>query len=82
MAANIIWKSMNAWCGMVAAYPGYGAGPTPRKPAHSNPPMMPPRSGPKARLYPKSTHCSETTQRTANDCMSVASTFFCRTIPP
>ena len=50
MTANIIWKSMKAWCGMVAAYAGLGSAPTPRSPTHSSPPMMPPLSGPNARL--------------------------------
>ena len=30
ITANIIWKSMKAWCGMVAAYVGLGSAPTPR----------------------------------------------------
>ncbi len=38
ITANIAWKIMNAWCGMVAAYPGYGSVPTPRRPAQASDP--------------------------------------------
>jgi hypothetical protein len=50
MIANIIWKSMNAWCGMVLEYASNGSTPTPLSPIQSRPPMIPPLSGPNARL--------------------------------
>jgi hypothetical protein len=50
MMANIIWNSMKTWWGMVFEYVSKGSTPTPRRPIHSRPPMMPPLSGPKARL--------------------------------
>ena len=44
--------------------------------------MIPPRSGPKARLYPKSTHWTLITAMMMKLCMIVPSTFLARTIPP
>src|SRR5438876_12089982 len=40
MTANIIWKSMSTWGGIVFEYASKGATPTPRSPNHSSPPMV------------------------------------------
>ena len=50
MMANIIWKTMNARCGTPATRSGLGSAPTPLRANQSRLPMMPPTSGPKARL--------------------------------
>src|SRR5688572_1685288 len=57
MIANIIWNTMKAWCGTVAAYAAFGSMPTPRSASQSSPPMTPPMSGPNASVQPHSTHC-------------------------
>jgi len=43
---------------------------------------MPPLSGPKARLYPQRTHCTEISARMMKLCMIVPRAFFERTMPP
>jgi hypothetical protein len=82
MMANIIWYSANPTWGVVVAYTSLGAGPTPWNPQNSRPPISPPMSFPNARVYPISTHRTETMPRAKNDCMIVPSTFFVRTRPP
>ncbi len=44
--------------------------------------MSPPRDAPNASVYPTSTHWSVTSGSALNECISVASTFLRRTMPP
>jgi hypothetical protein len=39
MMANIIWKAMNARCGMPSPKSSLGSAVTPSSPAHASPPM-------------------------------------------
>ena len=48
MMANIIWKIMNASCGITA--PSAGSSPTSLRPKNDRSPMSPPWLGPNARL--------------------------------
>jgi hypothetical protein len=78
ITANIIWNAANAMCGTVPR----STIAIPCRPTKSNPPMSPPCEVPNASEYPTATHCTEITASAANECMSVASTFLRRTMPP